>query len=59
MILAANQRVRCTLETCPKPADTSVPIPEVVPGVLGLPRLVCAGCGSDVQLITEEGAPDA
>ncbi|GAB6902494.1 hypothetical protein [Kineosporia succinea] len=59
MIVATNLPVRCLNSSCPAPADTSVPIAEAAPGVLALPRLLCAGCRHEVHNVTEEGAPDA
>ena len=37
--------VECVSPHCPNPANTDVTYEYVAPGVLGVPFLICAGCG--------------
>jgi hypothetical protein len=43
-------RVRCVAEHCANPAHTSVPVEEVAPGVLALPRLICRSCRCELKV---------
>jgi hypothetical protein len=49
-------RAQCVADFCKRPVDRSVPVEEIVPGVLSVPRLMCKSCGS--ELLTKE-MPDA
>jgi hypothetical protein len=49
-------RARCVADFCERPVDRPVPVEEIVPGVLSVPRLMCKSCRS--ELLTEE-MPDA
>lgn len=44
-----TRRVRCTYATCRAQARAEVPVREVVPGVLEVPRYVCASCGRELK----------
>lgn len=56
--LMPSLTVACVNEQCPaKGVERRVGLPQVVPGLLALPRLVCARCGFEPIRVTEDIVP--
>lgn len=53
--LVPSLTVACVNDACPaKDVERRVGLAQVVPGVLVLPRLVCARCGFELLTVTED-----
>ncbi|MGW3135900.1 hypothetical protein [Streptomyces sp. NPDC001139] len=56
--LMPSLTVACVNDQCPaKGVERRVGLPQVVPGLLALPRLVCAKCGFEPIRVTEDIVP--